>query len=403
MSANPDIITQVGVVGAATIHKRDFSERIRRLYPQLTKFLALVKGSTLDSFGKPSYTSSGMIGKQKANRMDPEWATLIPIDVMYEATGGSATTCEVADTTFWQTGDKICNTSTGEVAIVNTLTSSTVLTVTAVTGDTWSCSEGQYVSMLASSYEEGTARYNTITSEPTVNKTYLEIFREGFSIADTAKNLPTYTNEGMKQRYMCEKMVHALRKLEGSLVFSKQSSSGTTTVTIGGTAYPLYSMKGLLSYAGTSIPMDGTFSWETFNTTMYSSMPDTINGNETLYMVCGKNIKGTMNQWANDSYMMTTEAEGVRFGKKVKKYLMAGSLEVEPMEHVLFDRGGYNNSALFFQNSDLAYRFMEGLDLKVRENAQDNAMMGETDIIEGVVGLQCHSAGANVKLFSDLL
>jgi hypothetical protein len=82
---------------------------------------------------------------------------------------------------------------------------------------------------------------------------------------------------------------------------------------------------------------------------------------------------------------------------------MGGALEIEPLVHNLFDNGAYANSAVFFQNSDLVYRFMTGLDIKVRENAQLPSTMGQTNIIEGVVGLQSWSNGASVKLITNLL
>ncbi len=402
MSANTTIVTQEGVVSATSQHKRDFSEKIRRLYPDLTKILSLVKGSNLDAYGKPAYSGKGMLAKKSARRLDPEWSTLTPIDVMYLATGGSATTANVADTTYFQTGDMIVNTETDEVAIVNTLTSSTVLTVTAVTGGTWSCAAGQYIAMLATTFEEGTSRYNTITEELTTNKTYLQIFREGVSIADTAKNLPQYTDEGMMERYMTEKMILALRKIENSFLFSKKATNGTTSVTIGGTAYTLYSMEGMVDYASAGYDMNGQFNWETFNTIMYPLMPKTYRPDETLYMLVGRKAASIMNQWANDSYMITSENKDVKFGKTVKKYIMGGNLEVEPIVHELFDQGGYSNDCMFFQSSDLVYRFMEGLDINVRENAELPATMGTTNIIEGVLGLQSWSAGANIKIFKNL-
>ena len=174
-------------------------------------------------------------------------------------------------------------------------------------------------------------------------------------------------------------------------------------MTIGGTAYTLYSMEGLVEYAGAVYPMNGAFSWETFNTVMFPQMPKTFMPNETVYMLCGRQIAATMNQWANDAYMITSETKEVKFGKVVKKYIMGGALEVEPLVHELFDSGGYANKCVFFQNSDLEYLHMEGLDVNIRENAELPAAMATTNIIEGVVGLKSWSGGANVKIFSDLL
>jgi hypothetical protein len=277
------------------------------------------------------------------------------------------------------------------------------LTVTAVTGSTWSCAAGQYIICTANSFEEGTSRYNTITNELSVNKTYLQIFREGIGIADTVKNTPQYTNEGMFERYMTDKTMQTLRKLEGGFLFSKQATAGTTSVTIGGTAYPLYSMQGLLNYAGAAVSMGGTFNWENWNTVMYPQMPKTLNDGETLYCLCGRKLASTMNQWAQNSYLTMGSNQGEKFGKKTKTYIMGGHLDVELLVHDLFDVGGYSDQMVFFQSSDLVYRFMKGLDLKIRENAQLPSAMAKVDIIEGVVGLQSYSNGANVKWFSNLL
>jgi hypothetical protein len=401
--SNQSIVTS-SIISATSQHKRDYSERIRRLYPSITKFLALVKGSNLDAYGKVAYDGRGMIGKKEAKRMDPEWATYTPIDVFYTATGGSSTTAVIADTSAFGVDDVICNTTTGDVAIVNTIeTDTTTLTVTAVTGSTFNCAAGDVIVMLPGIYEEGTSRYLNRTNELTTNKTYLQIFREAVSIADTVKNTPQYTDEGMLERYMTDSMATELRKLEAAFMFSKQGTSGTTAVTIGSTAYTLYSMKGLLSYAGTALDMQGGFNWETFNTYLYPIMPQTINTDETVYMVCGRKIAATMNQWANNKYITIGNDGGKKFGLSPRTYIMGGALEIEPLVHNLFDNGAYANSAVFFQNSDLVYRFMTGLDIKVRENAQLPATMGQTNIIEGVVGLQSWSNGASVKLITNLL
>jgi hypothetical protein len=404
MANNTGMVTS-SVITATSQHKRDVAERIRRLYANLTKLLALVKGSNLDSFGKPAYSGKGMLPKKAVKRMDPEHFIYTPIDIMYLCTGGSGTTALIADTTGFQVDDIVINTRTAEVAIVNALTDGTTLTVTPVTGGTWSCNADDYIAMLASTFEEGTSRYANITNELTQVKTYLQIFREGISIADTVKNTPQYTNEGMFERYMTDKTMQALRKLESSVCFSKQATSGTTTVTIGTTAYPLYSMKGLLSWAGSAFNMNSGFNWETFNTVLYPIMPKTLSTDETVYMLCGRKIAAVMNQWAANSYLtMGSNADSdQRFGKKIKSYIMGGQLEVEPLVHDLFDVGGFQNDAIFFQNSDLEYLFMEGLDLTVRENAQLPSTMGKTDIIEGVVGLRSYSNGANVKWVSNLL
>jgi hypothetical protein len=408
MAANTSMVTS-SVISTTSQHKRDYSERIRRLYPGLTRMLALVKGSNLDSFGKVAYDGKGMVDKKAAKRMDPEWATYAPIEVSYQVTTGGTNTLSIADTTVFQVGDLICNSATGDVAIILELNSSTQLTVLAITGTSFSTTTNDFISALASSFEEGTSRYHSITNELTTNKTFLQIFREGVSIADTVKRTPQYTDEGMLERYMTDKMVQALRKMEGSFWFSKKATNGTTSSTLVGTGdagtYSLYSMQGVLDYAaaaGSSFSMQGGLNWETFNTVLYPIMPKTMRADETVYMTVGRKLAGTMNQWANNKYMIMND-RGTKFGSAAKTYIMGGALEVEVLVHDLFDTGAWQNTAVFWQSSDLVYRFMEGYDIKVRENAQLPSTMGQTNIIEGIIGLQSISSGAAIKVVTQCL
>jgi hypothetical protein len=403
MASNASVITS-SIYSDSGVQKRDMSEMLRRLTPEQVKMLALVDGTKLDPYGKPSYTGSGMIKKRAVSRIDPECALSVPIDLQYLATGGSGTTAVIADTTGWSTGDTIVNMDTAEVAIVSTLTSGTTLTVVPVSGSTWSCSAGQWIAMMASAYEEGTGRYSTVSSEPTTFKTRLQTFREGISIAEHIKYTPEYINEKGPQRYKTDKTLMALRKLETSMFMSRKSTSGSTSVTIGGVAYPLSTMDGVFTYAGTAIDMQGGLTWESFNTILHPQMPLTLNSGETLYCFTSRRIQGTMNQWVQDSHLMTgANSSETRFGKAVKTYLMGGNLEVEVVPHERFEHGVLNDSMLYIQSSDLEYLHLKNNDINVRENCGLKATMGTTDIIEGIVGLVSKTNGANIKWVKNCL
>jgi hypothetical protein len=403
MAENTTVITS-SVATATSQHKRDVSEILRRLNPSISRMLALVDGSKLDANGNVAYGGRGMIKKRSVNRMDPECFVFTPAEMSITATGGSATTANVADTTIFGTDDVIYNATTDQIAIVNTLTSSTVLTVTAVTGGTWSCTSGDVIKRLASTYEEGTRRYNTISRENTRVITYLQIIREGYGIANTAKSFEQYINESMKDQYAKNKMDEFMRKAESSFLFSKQATAGTTSTTIGGTAYPLYTMKGVSSWAASTVDLSGAFSHDVWNTSMYESMPDTLNGDETIYAIMGKKIAGTMNQWAANSYLVAGENSGeMKFGKKIKTYIMGGALEVEPIVHNEFNTGEWNDAIMLVQSSDLEYLYYKGLDINIRDNAEMNDEMAEKSVIECAIGLNSKSNGANIKVFKNCL
>lgn len=404
MSALQTIVTQKDVVTTTSHHKRDISERLRRLHSTLTPMLSLVKGSSFDSFGKEAYTGEGMFKKESCSRVDPEWFTYTPIDIVYAATGGSSSTAVVADTTYFQVDDTVFNQNTNEVGIVTALTNSTTLAITGMGGD-WSCTAGDYVVLMASAYEEGTARYSNITKENTRCQTRLQTYREGLTWSTVSKTVDSYLSESQNDQYKANTMYHALSKLESSFLFSKEGvSSGTTSVTIGGTAYTIQTMRGLVNYAGSAIDMGGALTWDSWNTNLYLKMPQTLIPSETMYAVMGTKISSEMNMWVQDSHLMTSENKGqTKFGTSVKTYLMGGNLKIEPMVHGLFNTGIYKDSILFFQSSDIAYLFLKGLDLQIRKNAQNPAMMGQTDIIEGLVGLKSYSNGANIKLVKNCL
>jgi hypothetical protein len=389
MTISKSIVTS-SVITATSQHKRDYSEKIRRLYPSLTKILALVKGSKVDNFGNIIETR-GMIEKKSSKRMDPEWATYTPIDILYTVSAdGTSTNLYFADLTNFETGDKLVNTNTGEVCIVadtTTYAGSGYILVTAIAGSTWSSAAADVVAMLLPTYEEGSSRYQVRTKELDTNKTYLEVSREAISLAETVMKTPQYTEEGMMERYMTDEMWQYLRKMEANFLFSKQATAGT-------------------NYAGSAFPMGGGFNWDTFNTILYPILPKIMHPDEVIYFLCGRKVAAAMNMWAQNKYVVMqtgNESSPTRFGVKPQKFLMGGGVEVEPIVHDLFEGGMYANMGVFFQSSDLVYRFMEGLDVSIKENIQLPSTMGTTNEIRSVNGLQSWSNGAAIKVVKDLL
>jgi hypothetical protein len=399
--SNQAIVTS-SVITSTSQHKRDYSEKIRRKYPSLTKIMALVRGSEVDYYGKP-IESKGLIEKRVASRLDPEWATYAPIDVFYTATGGSATALNLADTTAFAVDDVVVNMNTMVMGIVATVTNTTDLVITTVTGQVWTAVNGDIIAMLGQSFEEGSSRYNVRTKELTTNKTYLTVGREAVSLAETVMKTPQYTDEGMMDRYWTDHTIQILRKLEAGFILSVPGTSGQTSVTIGGTAYTLYTMQGILNYAGSTISMGGNFNWETFNTVLYPQMPKIMLPDETIYMVCGRKVAGIMNQWAQNKYLITSKNDAKVFGVTPERYVMGGGLEVELIVHDVYEQGVLANQAVFFQSSDLVYRYMEGLDIQIKENIQLPSTMGTTNELRWAIGLQSMSAGDSIIRVTDLI
>lgn len=354
----------------------------------------MVKEGKVNDMGDLS-TSNGLISKEKTDTMKFEWFTYTPVDIYSTATDGSSTTAVIADTTMYRTRDIITNLTTLEVAIVNTVTSATTLTVTAC-GGTWSCAAGDVIAMSCRTVEEGTSDITPLTKEPDNNYNYVFPFRYAVSIADTAINSPHY-GEPLLKRYMTDNLTFTLRNLENNFFLGKRASSGdTTSVTIGGTAYSLFTTRGIMDYATSPIDAGGAMTFDRWSTYVFENLPKTQNPKKLLLMPCGRKILGRMNNWANQKLIERDSGEKDQFGIRISKFF-CGAYTIQPMLHDLFDQGALQNTAVIFDPDDLTYMYKGGMDIQPKDNLQLPATWGTTRAVQGVVGLRCMSGGANVR------
>lgn len=371
--------------------KRTVSDYIRRFSPVVAPVMSMVKTQGISEMGDPSY-SKGMIDKKGTPTMKFEWFTSTPPAMYYTATGGSSTTAVISSNTGFITRDIIVNLTTLQVAIVNTLTNSDTLTVTAI-GGTWSCSAGDVIAMCNNAQEEGSSTAVSRTSEPDNNFNYCQIFRFPVSIADTARNSPHYA-EDLVSRYKKDNMYFALKNMENSIWLGKKATSETTSVTIDGTALSVYSSRGIMDMSQVTYDCQGTMTYDLFNNDLYQSLPNTLDPDDELVMYCGRKIQANMNNWVQQK-LMITESEKDVFGSMATRFL-CGNFKVRPIVHDLFDKGALANQFVILRTKDLVYRFKEGLDLQVKTDIQNPAAMAKTDELRGVFGLQIISGGAEV-------
>jgi hypothetical protein len=389
------------VVSATGTLKRTVADQIRRLNQNVTPFLALVKTSNVDNMGKASY-GSGIIGKEKTDTMKFEWYTYTPIDIYLTITvAGTSTTVGLevgtfqgADTSMFRTRDIVTNLSTLEVGVVNTAHATTP-TITCISA-TWSAAVGDVIAMSCRTVEEGTSDITPLTKEPDNNYNYVFPFRYPVSIADTAVDSPHYTEQPLA-RYMTDNLTFTLRNVENAFILGQRAASGdTTTVTIGATAYSMYTTRGLMDYATTPIDAGGTMTFDRWSTYVFESLPNTLNPERLLTMFCGRKIYGRMQNWANQKLISWESGKKDEWGVQTEKF-HCGPFTIMPVMHDLYDRGAMQNIATIFDPDDIKYRFKTGMDIAPKDNLQLPATWGTTRAVQGVVGLQCISGGANVK------
>lgn len=386
-----NFVTTPAVTATGTL-KRTVSDWIRRLNPVISPVMALVKTADIDPMGDASY-NKGLISQEATDTMKFEWFTLTPITVSFTATGGSSTYADMADTSTFIVRDVICNLNTKEVAIVNTLTSGTRITVTAV-GGTWSCAEGDTILLISNAQEEASSTAVSRTKEPSNNFNYCQIFRFPISIADTAKESPHY-GQPIWARYKQDNQYFTYRNLENMCLFTKKATSETTSVTIDGTAYSMYTTRGLYDYAGVTFDCSGTMTFDRWNTDLFNALPRTLKPTSSIKMLCGKRIWSQLNNWVAQKLIYMESGEKDEFGVSAKRF-MCGGYWIEPVMHDAFNEPGNINEALIFDTEDVIYRYKAGYDLHIKENIQLPSVMGTTQELRGAIGFQVKSGGANI-------
>lgn len=376
---------------ATSFGKRSVSDKIRRFNTQATPVMSMVKTQEMTEKGQGSY-GKGTIDKEGCKTRKFEWYTSGPIAIYFPATGGSAISIEVADTSTFANRDIVTNLNTLEVGIVVTMTSGTAVAVTAV-GGTWSCAAGDTIALTCNAQEEGGSTYVSRTKEPDNNFNYLSEFRFAVEIANTARNSPDYA-ENKADRYKQDNMYLALRNMENQLMLGKKATSETTAVTIGGVALTMYTTRGLMDFSQVTFDCGGTLTYDRWDEELSLALPQTLNPDDELVMLSGLKISGKMQRWVKQKYMQM-EQEVDAFGAKADKF-RCGPYMIKPVLSNLFDQGPLASQSLIFRTKDLKYRFMESMDLRVDENVQPPSAHSRVDELTGVFGLQCESGGAEV-------
>jgi hypothetical protein len=389
MSVNKGAVV-TSATTATSFGKRSVSDQIRRFNVKLTPVMSLVKTQDMTKDGQGSY-GKGIIEKQGCKTRKFEWFTSSPIALYFTATGGSATAIVVADTTTFDARDVVVNLNTLEVGVVTSVTNGTTLVVAAV-GGTWSCAADDTIALTMNAQEEGGSTFVSRTQEPSNNFNYLQEFRFAVTIANTARNSPDYAEDKVS-RYKQDNMYLALRAMDNGLMLGKKATSEVTAVTIG-SAMNLYTTRGLMDFSQVTIDCGGTLTYDRWNSEFASQLPNTLDPDDELVMVCGSTLKNKMRAWVDAKFMLT-EQEVDTFGTKAEKF-RCGDYLIKPLTSELFGKGPLASQALIFRTKDLKYRFMDGMDLQVNEKIQSPSAHAQTDELTGVIGLEVTSGGQEV-------
>lgn len=402
--------TKTTVVTAATTatgtQKRDVGDWIRRLNPAAAPICAMVRSSDVSKkSGDPSY-GKGLIDKKVSDTMKFEWFTSTPPTMYFEATAAGTScavgehtgTAKISATTNFVVRDIVVNLRTLEVGIVNTLTDSTTLTITAVGGG-WTCAAGDTIAMACNAQEEGSSTYVSRTEEPTNNYNYCSLYRFPVELADTAATTPHY-GEDLWKRYKKDRLFFAMRNMDNYVLTGQRAASETTTVSIASTDYSMYTTRGILNMSAVSHSLTATVDWYRLQTEVANLIPDTMHPDEEIVALMGKQKYNWIQAQASKNFQWQDSGEKDIYGVRIKRFML-GAYNVKPVLHDLFNHGTMKNRVQFLNTGDLQLRYKKGNDLQIKTNIQNNSSMSKADEIRGTIGIQSWSGGANMLTLED--
>lgn len=373
--------------------ERTVADQIRELTSAAAPVMALVERASVGENGELK-RNSGMIKKVKVKAgKKHEWYTYTPLGVTFTADG----TGSVTDASGLRLNDIILNTRNMTTGILDAISSNT-LTVTTIGSTAFSMQAGDTILLLADAYKEGSSSPEVVMKDYDNNYNLFQRVRYPVYITDEAKLGPHYVGN-IYERLKKYNMDHAMRMIEHTFLFGNRAASGESTSTSNLGYVP--TMQGMWNWASNSFPCGGSMTYEKFFkdlVTTSGGIPVTVDDNEDLIMLCGRNIYATMLGWQQDKFLLTEPGDFQVFGVKSTKFLTAGP-RIEVVKSSAFDQTGMTDKALIFNARDIDYIYQEGEDIHPKNGMQANSELAQMDDIIGWISNRCWSAGANlVKL-----
>lgn len=293
-----------------------------------------------------------------------------------------------------------------EIVRVTAVASDTAVTIArGQAGSTAAAIEdASFVTLIGSSYAEGTGAPDASTRNPSKLFNYTEIFKDAYEITNTARVTKARTGDPLKNDKKRKTFDHSTR-LELSWLFGKRheatGANGKPQRYQGGLYYFLANHAG-----GTRILVQAT---------ALSDIKDLMDDMVDVFDYSGGGESGGDERivWGGNAAMnavskLAADAGEIQFGEVVKAWGMNFTRMVTPQGSFLFKshpllsrHAAFSNNLIIFDPPALVYRHMEGRDTKPKDNTQAN----DADSTEGFwlteAGLEVHHA-RTMKIIGNL-
>lgn len=386
--------------GATQLAGRSVNDRIRMLFPGNAKLFNIVATGQVKGYNTTK--GAGLISKRAVDQNRFECFTYSPLAITCVASTLSSTTLTVDSTSGFVAGMSIINTENNTCARIDSVTSATVLEVTSF-GTTAFAVVGTTDVMLAA----GTA-YGENSSSPSISQkdednvyNLLQIMRYSWGISESMAGNTQLAGGNAWEQIKLRGVQEAMRKAEGSLLFSDRAT-GTGDTTSGGAVLTtsFRTTRGMGKWAANSLDALGSLTHQKFITDVPVALGDTINDSQRFIAFCGRQVYGRMTQWVNDKLVYMESGEKSEFGAVTQKFITSGP-KIEVVQHDLFNRGAFATKMLIFAPENLTYVFKRNRDLKINEGIQLPSADGFQDELKGEIGLESVDAGNSMLLISN--
>jgi hypothetical protein len=268
-------------------------------------------------------------------------------------------------------------------------------TVAAVGDDSW-------MTKIGNVFEEGSAKPDPTTRNPTKILNYTEIFKTGYEITGTAKETHARTGDALKNDKKRRMFDHS-RDMEMAFLFGKKSettgSGGKPERTTGGMHEFLASVTGRVVVRGGAYTAPEGFTDDVYDVFDFTS-DGTTAGDERLAL-CGNGALNVINKLALGGGVINYDDTVKAWGMNLRTIRMPqGSLLLKT--HPLMNRHlRYTNSAFILDPPAIKYRPMQNRDTKPMDNVQTPG----TDSTEGLwqteAGIEPHHM-ETMKLITNI-
>ncbi len=287
-------------------------------------------------------------------------------------------------------GDAVKNARTGEVAIVGTVTATTIQLHTRGYGSTAAAAmqDGDGLFIVGNVNEENGGARNVNTTRVTPQTNYTQIFKTTIALSNTEKEANLYGGKDLPYQ-------RAKKGTEHALDIERAFWWGQKFADTGVQGHPRRSTGGVLEFiqAGNAYVQNqsGPLTAPDMNTFLREGF---TYGNDTKMIFAGGIVLQAINEIARGQILM--QPVSTTYGMKVSTWVTAfGTVNIVHNPLFVQDYAGY---AFMLDMEAFSYRFMNNRDTKLEMNIQAPDADGEVDQYITEAGLQREQAAKHALL-----